>query len=161
MNLEEMNEGVRIIIDRIKTNPEEFNNGVHERWYDIMHNVARRAEGKENALPFLYDEEIQAIYNQLREMSREDFTGQVLRRLAGTPSEEDDGQLDLPYARAVPSRTNRRSPRLTISELKEAKSLGVTPEVYAEAKVKEWNHNRMLADLKKAHEERKAKQGNP
>lgn len=157
MNIEDMNEGVRILIDRIKTNPEEFNNGVHERWYDIMHNVVRRAEGKEHALPFLYDEEIQAIYNQLREMNREDFTGTVLRRLADTPRVEEDGQLGLPYMPSISTRARNRH-GLTVGELKEAKKLGVTPEVYAEAKQRDIERSRALHE---AYENYKKVTGNP
>jgi hypothetical protein len=156
MKIEEMNEGVRILIDRIKTNPEEFSYGVNEKWSDIIGEVCKRVKKEPNGLPFLHDEEVKAIYDHLVEAERQEFTAQVLRKLAGTP-QEDDRQLDLPYMPAMP----RSKPNLTVTELKEAKRLGVTPEVYAEAKAKEANNQRVLDELRRAYEKHKAAKKNP
>ncbi len=154
MKVEDMNEGVRILIDRIKTNPEEFSYGIHEKWSDIIREVRKHAKGEPNLVPFLHEEETKAVYDALREAERQEFTGQVIRRLANAP-QEDDGQLDLPYMPAMPS--NKTT--LTVTELKEAKKLGVTPEVYAEAKAKEANNRRVLDELHRAYEKHKASQG--
>lgn len=86
MNKDVMNEGVQILLDRMDTNPEEFDDYAG-KWGDIIGAVhARRdipeAHKKDAPLPFLSDPEINALYEKLEDVRRENFTADVLRRLA-------------------------------------------------------------------------------
>jgi len=130
MKIEDMNEGVRILLERMETHPQEFNNGILHKWADVVGDVMQRARGEANPVPFLDDAEVQAIYDKLRDLERHEFTAKVLRKLADTPEEREHEQLDLPYIPAMP----RRTYGLSVEELKQAISLGVTPEVFAQSK---------------------------
>lgn len=92
MNKDAMNQGVQILLDRMDTNPEEFEEGSSSKWADIMNAVTARknvpeAHAKNAPLPFLTDPEVNALYDKLEDVRRENFTADVLRRLADTPNE--------------------------------------------------------------------------
>ena len=92
MNKDAMNQGVQILLDRMDTNPEEFEEGSSSKWADIMNAVTARknvpeAHAKNAPLPFLTDPEVNALYDKLEDVRRENFTSDVLRRLADTPKE--------------------------------------------------------------------------
>lgn len=128
--IEDMNEGVQIIIERMETHPEEFSHGIHEKWSDIIGDIMQRVKDKADPVPFLDDHEVKAIYDKLRDLERQEFTARVLRRLADTPEEEGD-QLNLPYVPAIP----RGQVRMVSSgEMELARKLGVSVETYLEAK---------------------------
>jgi hypothetical protein len=91
MNKDAMNQGVQILLDRMDTNPEEFD-GYSQKWSDIINAVtARKNVPEENSkdapLPFLTTPEVNALYDKLEDVRRENFTADVLRRLADTPKE--------------------------------------------------------------------------
>lgn len=93
MNKDVMNEGVQILLDRMDTNPEEFDDYAG-KWGDIIGAVHARKNLPPNVklvdnhpLPFLSDPEINALYDKLEDVRRENFTSDVLRRLADTPKE--------------------------------------------------------------------------
>lgn len=91
MNKDVMNEGVQILLARMDTNPEEFDDYAG-KWGDIIGAVhARRdipeAHKKDAPLPFLSDHEINALYEKLEDVRRENFTADVMRRLADAPQE--------------------------------------------------------------------------
>lgn len=73
MRIEDMNEGVQILLARMKTDPDEFINS--SKWQFIQQGL------KEERLPFLYPEEIQALDAGLRDLYREKFTATVIKRL--------------------------------------------------------------------------------
>jgi hypothetical protein len=92
MNKDAMNQGVQILLERMDTNPEEFEEGSSSKWADIMNAVTARknipeAHAKNAPLPFLTDPEVNALYDKLEDVRRENFTSDVLRRLADTPKE--------------------------------------------------------------------------
>jgi len=92
MNRDAMNQGVQILLERMDTNPEEFEEGSLSKWADIMNAVTARknipeAHAKNAPLPFLTDPEVNALYDKLEDVRRENFTADVLRRLADTPQE--------------------------------------------------------------------------
>jgi hypothetical protein len=92
MNKDAMNQGVQILLERMDTNPEEFEEGSLSKWADIMNAVTARknvpeAHAKNAPLPFLTDPEVNALYDKLEDVRRENFTADVLRRLADTPQE--------------------------------------------------------------------------
>ena len=93
MNKDVMNEGVQILLDRMDTNPEEFDDYAG-KWGDIIGAVHSRKNLPPNVklvdnhpLPFLTDPEVNALYDKLEDVRRENFTSDVLRRLANTPKE--------------------------------------------------------------------------
>ena len=86
MNKDAMNQGVQILLDRMDTNPEEFDDYTG-KWGDIIGAVhARKSIPEENSkdapLPFLTIPEVNALYEKLEDVRRENFTADVLRRLA-------------------------------------------------------------------------------
>jgi hypothetical protein len=86
MNKDAMNQGVQILLDRMDTNPEEFD-GYSQKWGDIINAVHARksipeGHSKDAPLPFLTDPEVNALYDKLEDVRRENFTSDVLRRLA-------------------------------------------------------------------------------
>ena len=88
MNKDVMNEGVQILLDRMDTNPEEFDDYAG-KWGDIIGAVHARKNLPPNVklvdnhpLPFLTDPEVNALYEKLEDVRRENFTADVLRRLA-------------------------------------------------------------------------------
>jgi len=92
MNKDLMNTGVQIILDRMDTNPEEFEYDIAMgggKWSDIVQAVHVRKTSNEKTLPFLTDPEVNALYDRLEDVRRENFTADVLRRLAETPVQED------------------------------------------------------------------------
>ena len=86
MNKDVMNQGVQILLDRMDTNPEEFDDYTG-KWGDIIGAVHARksipeTHSKDAPLPFLTDPEVNALYEKLEDVRRENFTADVLRRLA-------------------------------------------------------------------------------
>ena len=73
MRIEDMNEGVQILLARMQTNPEEFINS--GKWQFLQDGI------KDKRLSFLDSEEIQALDNGLKEMYRQKFTAMVLTKL--------------------------------------------------------------------------------
>jgi hypothetical protein len=95
MNKDVMNQGVQILLERMDTNPEEFEYDIARgggKWSDIVQAVHARKNAPEThkntaPLPFLTDPEVNALYDKLEDVRRENFTSDVLRRLADTPKE--------------------------------------------------------------------------
>jgi hypothetical protein len=86
MNKDAMNQGVQILLDRMDTNPEEFDDYTG-KWGDIIGAVHARksipeGHSKDAPLPFLTNPEVNALYDKLEDVRRENFTADVLRRLA-------------------------------------------------------------------------------
>jgi hypothetical protein len=146
MKIEDMNEGVRILLERMETHPQEFNNGILHKWSDVVGDVMQRARGEANPVPFLDDAEVQAIYDKLRDLERHEFTAKVLRKLADTPEELEHEQLDLPYIPAIP---RGGTVTVTKAEMDHIRALGVSKEVYLEGK-----RNEALKQLYKEYQER-------
>jgi predicted AlkP superfamily pyrophosphatase or phosphodiesterase len=97
MNKDVMNQGVQILLDRMDTNPEEFED-YSGKWGDIIGAVHARksipdGHSKDSPLPFLTDPEVNALYDKLEDVRRENFTSDVLRRLADTPKEITQQEL--------------------------------------------------------------------
>lgn len=130
MTPEEMNEGVRILLDRMDTHPEEFHYGIHTKWAQIISEVMKAAKGEPSLVHFLHPEEVEAIRDKLRALERNEFTSHVLRVLADAPDDDDD-QLDLPYIPSIPRGQTRF---VTKSEMELARKLGVSIEVFLQSK---------------------------
>jgi hypothetical protein len=114
MNKDAMNQGVQILLDRMDTNPEEFEDDFAlggGKWYDIVQAVHVRKDKNEKTLPFLSDAEVNALYDKLEDVRRENFTAAVLRRLADTPKEiTQQGLWETSYSTSrLPIGTNTNS----------------------------------------------------
>lgn len=70
-----MNEGVLMILDRMKTNPEEFS-GIYNRWATIL-------EEYDNVLS---DDEAKAIKEELHKLRRAELTSAVMQELLREPT---------------------------------------------------------------------------
>ena len=83
-----MNQGVKILLERMRSNPDEFIPTVHgyypKKWQDILLAVQMRAEGGkdyQDQLPFLSDEEIKALWGSMQQLQGELFTKKVMNIL--------------------------------------------------------------------------------
>lgn len=70
-----MIEGVRILIDRMETHPEEFVGELSYRWAHIMNDIAKH--GPE----FLDEEDLLAIGRKIQEVRRKDLTAKVVEEI--------------------------------------------------------------------------------
>lgn len=77
--MSEINEGVRILVERMKTNPEEFFEGAMSRWGHAV----QLASGAR----WLTEEERKLLDDSADQVQRERFTAEVLKTL--TKSDED------------------------------------------------------------------------
>jgi hypothetical protein len=70
--------GVEILLERMKTNPEEFVEGGYSKWSRVMG----------SGWDILTEEERTALQNAHNEAKRDHFTGEVMRVLSGDEEEE-------------------------------------------------------------------------
>ena len=92
MDVKDMNEGVQMVLARIASHPEEFvdNESTYSgKWHGVIDGAVRRVEGNNVALSFLNDDEVQAIYDALRQARRDAFTASVMRKITGSESVAD------------------------------------------------------------------------
>ena len=86
MRTEEMNKGVQILLERIKSNPEEFTPDIAgsypTKWRHILRQVEARANGEvPKYLDFLPDAEIEELWRAMRAVRGDQFTKQVMNTL--------------------------------------------------------------------------------
>lgn len=70
--------GVEILLERMKTNPEEFIEGNYSKWSRVL----------DAGFAVMTEEERTALQERLIEIKREHFNGEVMRVLAGDVEEE-------------------------------------------------------------------------
>ena len=95
----EINEGVKLILARMESNPEEFTKN-HQtgwtKWHDIMSEVIVRVEGttvlgRQTHVSCLTQEEVEMLYNKYQSLRRNEFTSLVLRMITtGERGYEDE-----------------------------------------------------------------------
>lgn len=78
MNIEDMNEGVRMLIKRIESDPQEFDEGTLSKWGRVLGGFPERYRD------ILTKDEIEVIEAKLKEAQRTNFTSLVMRVLTGT-----------------------------------------------------------------------------
>jgi hypothetical protein len=71
--MSEINEGVRILVERMKTNPEEFTDGLSSRWAEVVHTAS--------GAKWLTDEEHKLLNDASNQVQRDRFTARVLKAL--------------------------------------------------------------------------------
>lgn len=72
-----MNEGVRILLERIKTHPEEFMKG--GRWINLLSEYTE-----------YIPEELKPITEEVRKLVKDEFTRDVMKELLDAEEEEKD-----------------------------------------------------------------------
>lgn len=85
-----MNEGVKILIERMKTNPEEFTEG--SKWAGVIHGYK----------PYLDKEDEQAFDDAYNRLMQKKFTEKVMKELLAP---EENGSLGKPWYTKQPSVT--------------------------------------------------------
>jgi hypothetical protein len=78
MNLEDMNEGVRMLVKRIESDPQEFDEGSISKWGRVLGGFPERYRD------VLTKDEIEIIEAKLKEANRTNFTSLVMRVLTGS-----------------------------------------------------------------------------
>lgn len=78
MNIEDMNEGVRMLVKRIESDPQEFDEGSLTKWGRVLGGFPERYRD------ILTKDEIEVIEAKLKEAQRANFTSRVMRVLTGT-----------------------------------------------------------------------------
>lgn len=109
-----MNEGVELILRRMETNPEDFeqcwgydryHTGRQDKWHIFMEDIRYRADmqvdgrkgvGDSKPVPFLTDEEVAMVYKKWLEIQSVAYTKSVYRELLRDKNADDD------FAECVP-----------------------------------------------------------
>lgn len=110
-----MNEGVELILRRMETNPEDFEQcwgydryrtDRQDKWHIFMEDIRYRAEARSdighngitnsNPVPFLTDEEVAMVYKKWLEIQSVAYTKSVYRELLRDKNADDD------FAECVP-----------------------------------------------------------
>ena len=86
MRTEDMNKGVQILLERLKSNPEEFTPDITGRYPDKWRVVLQQVEGRANSkdckyLDFLSDAEIAELWRAMQGLRGDQFTKQVMNTL--------------------------------------------------------------------------------
>ena len=81
-----MNKGVQILLERVKSNPEEFTPDITGRYPDKWRVVLQQVEGRANDkacryLDFLSDAEIAELWRAMQDVRGDQFTKQVMNTL--------------------------------------------------------------------------------
>jgi hypothetical protein len=95
MNLEDMNEGVRMLVKRIESDPQEFEDGSLTKWGRVLGGFPERYRD------VLTKDEIEVIEAKLKEAQRTNFTSLVMRVLTGS----DEYSAEQAYKEQIYQRT--------------------------------------------------------
>jgi hypothetical protein len=86
--MKEMNKGVQILLERMRSNPDEFiptlRDGYPAKWRDILLSVEMRTNGGKDykdQLPFLNDEEVKALWDGMQQLQGDLFTKKIMNTL--------------------------------------------------------------------------------
>jgi ssRNA-specific RNase YbeY (16S rRNA maturation enzyme) len=97
-NLDIKNKGVEILLNRMDSHPEEFterrNLGSRTRWDWLIEQVSRRVLNSHKSdskyrldLPFLSDEEVDALHDKYQQLQGQAFTNRIMSELLDEPEE--------------------------------------------------------------------------
>jgi len=124
-----LNAGVEILIERMKSNPEEFiqekgsivdgDTVVSGRWNKIILAVLTKKKVRVvkrqtddvywKELSWLTDEEVDALYDAFMEMMRNRFTGDIMVKLAGETQQVEEDTVPQAISTATFNTKNRYS----------------------------------------------------
>jgi ssRNA-specific RNase YbeY (16S rRNA maturation enzyme) len=114
-NLDIKNKGVEILLNRMDSHPEEFterrNLGARSRWDWIIEQVSRRVLNSHKSdskyrldLPFLSDEEVDALHDKYQQLQGQAFTNRIMSELLDEPEESlAEKQMELFANQAISS----------------------------------------------------------
>lgn len=111
MNNDNFSAGVKILLQRMETNPEEFYKELitgeyastkNPKWHDIMHSIMMtKIEGKKILYAlYLNDEETDALFEGYKKIRRKAFDDSVMRELLVTEDEKELSQTITTQTRA-------------------------------------------------------------
>lgn len=124
-NVDIKNKGVLILLNRMDSHPEEFterrNLGARSRWDWIIEQVSRRVlnghkgDSKNRLdLPFLTDEEVDALHDKYQQLQGQAFTNKVMSELLDEPEDTlTEKQMGL-FATQNQLRANKTPPKKLI-----------------------------------------------
>ena len=136
MRTEEMNKGVQILLERLKSNPEEFTPDITGRYPDKWRVVLQQVEGRANSkdckyLDFLSDAEIAELWRAMQGLRGDQFTKQVMNTLLR------DGELSFTSDLGIGETSNleklleaKKVRKATAFDVKVAKKLGMDLGTY-------------------------------
>ena len=106
-----MNEGVKILIERMKTNPEEFLQG--SKWAGLIHGYKS----------YLSEEDAKILQDTYNGLMQQEFTEKVMTELLAPEEDDSMGKLWYSKQNVMPlgGATQEQSLQETISKLKEIK----------------------------------------
>jgi hypothetical protein len=130
MRTEEMNKGVQILLERIKSNPEEFTPDIAgsypKKWRVILRQIEARANGEvPKYLDFLSDAEIDELWRAMRGVRGDQFTKEVMNtllrdgELSSFSQELDEGQNLQKLLEEKKARTMQKMDRELSKEFKQ------------------------------------------
>ena len=117
-----MQAGTQILIDRMKSHPEEFvgvNGGCSKEWYAVV----------TPAVPYLTDEEREALNSALAKAYRDHLNAQVMKKIAGEDvmTERERAYAEDYYGRSLPELLRKSQEEITASTLGAGVSLTNVP----------------------------------
>jgi hypothetical protein len=120
-----MNKGVQILLERIKSNPEEFTPDIigkyPEKWRNILVQIESRASGEvPSYLDFLSDAEIQEVWRALQNVRGDQFTKQVMNTIL-----RDGVELSSSSYQAPSESRKGKFTKVTALDIKVAKEFGM------------------------------------
>jgi hypothetical protein len=131
-----MNKGVQILLERLKSNPEEFTPDITGRYPDKWRVVLQQVEGRANSkdckyLDFLSDAEIAELWRAMQGLRGDQFTKQVMNTLLR------DGELSFTSDLGIGETSNleklleaKKVRKATAFDVKVAKKLGMDLGTY-------------------------------
>jgi hypothetical protein len=157
-----MNKGVQILLDRMDSNPDEFEQDplLGRKWRDIIEKVFQRVLAingdpdvevyYKHQLEFLSDEEVLAVYAKFKSIRADEFTRDVMARLLADADDQsyDSSQEELNLSRQnladafknmngkFPANTTPSKLHISPTQLEAAKLLMETEKLKAEANAK-------------------------
>ena len=114
-NLGIKNKGVEILLNRMDSHPEEFterrNLGSRTRWDWLIEQVSRRVLNNHKSdskyrldLPFLSDEEVDALHDKYQQLQGQAFTNRIMSELLDEPEDSlTEKQMELFANQAISS----------------------------------------------------------
>jgi hypothetical protein len=122
-----MNKGVQILLERVKSNPEEFTPDIAgsypTKWRNILQQVEARAKGEvPKYLDFLPDAEIAELWRAMQSVRSDQFTKQVMNTLLSDGAELSSSLAQPPSERLKNSAKSNKEDlemlKLKVEEMK-------------------------------------------
>jgi hypothetical protein len=133
--MKEMNKGVQILLERMRSNPDEFVPNVHgyypDKWSKIIMAIEMRTNGGKDykdQLPFLNDEEVKALWDGMQQLQGELFTKKVMNILL-----QDAEELSSSFRQ--PNDASKKI-KLSKADVMIAQKTGVSLDTYARLKLR-------------------------